>query len=58
MTNPLHQVSPSQRKYAHFYFLLDSYTPTGKEEQLYDTLVESFEALLAIEYIESQLGEG
>jgi hypothetical protein len=29
-----------------------------KEEQLYDILVESFEELLVIEYIELQLGEG
>ena len=40
------------------YKALRSYTPTGKEEQLYDILVESFEELLAIEYIELQLGEG
>jgi hypothetical protein len=39
------------------YKALRSYTPTGKEEQLYDILVESFEELLAIEYIELQLGE-
>jgi hypothetical protein len=35
-----------------------SYSPTEKEEQLYDILVESFEELLASEYIELQLGEG
>jgi hypothetical protein len=40
------------------YKALRSYTPTEKEEQLYDILVESFEELLAIEYIEFQLGEG
>ena len=40
------------------YKALRSYTPTGKEEQLYDILVESFEELLATEYIELQLGEG
>ena len=39
------------------YKVLRSYTPTGKEEQLYDILVESFEELLASEYIELQLGE-
>jgi hypothetical protein len=39
------------------YKALRSYTPTGKEEQLYDILVESFEELLASEYIELQLGE-
>jgi hypothetical protein len=39
------------------YKALRSYTPTDKEEQLYDILVESFEELLAIEYIELQLGE-
>jgi hypothetical protein len=39
------------------YKALRSYTPTGKEEQLYDILVESFEELLATEYIELQLGE-
>jgi hypothetical protein len=40
------------------YKALRNYTPTGKEEQLYDILVESFEELLTIEYIELQLGEG
>jgi hypothetical protein len=40
------------------YKALRSYTPTGKEEQLYDILVETFEELLATEYIELQLGEG
>jgi hypothetical protein len=39
------------------YKALKSYTPTEKEEQLHDILVESFEELLAIEYIELQLGE-
>jgi hypothetical protein len=39
------------------YKALRSYTPTEKEEQLYDILVESFEELLATEYIELQLGE-
>jgi hypothetical protein len=39
------------------YKALRYYTPTGKEEQLHDILVESFEELLAIEYIELQLGE-
>jgi hypothetical protein len=39
------------------YKALRSCTPTGKEEQLYDILVESFEEVLAIEYIELQLGE-
>jgi hypothetical protein len=39
------------------YKALRSYTPTGKEEQLYDILVESFEEMLASEYIELQLGE-
>jgi hypothetical protein len=39
------------------YKALRYYTPTGKEEQLYDILVESFEELLATEYIELQLGE-
>jgi hypothetical protein len=39
------------------YKALRSYTPTGKEEQLHDILVESFEELLATEYIELQLGE-
>ena len=39
------------------YKALRSYTPTEKEEQLYDILVESFEELLTIEYIELQLGE-
>ena len=40
------------------YKALRRHTPTGKEEQLYDILVESFEELLATEYIELQLGEG
>jgi hypothetical protein len=40
------------------YKALRSYTPTKKEEQLYGILVESFEELLAIEYIELQLDEG
>jgi hypothetical protein len=40
------------------YKALRNYTPTGKEEQLYDILVEVFEELLATEYIELQLGEG
>jgi hypothetical protein len=40
------------------YKALRSYTPTEKEEQLYDLLVESFEELLATEYIELQLGKG
>ena len=40
------------------YKALRSYTPTEKEEQLYDILVESFEELLATEYIVIQLGEG
>jgi hypothetical protein len=40
------------------YKALRRYTPTGKEEQLYDILVESFEELLTIVYIELQLGEG
>ncbi len=39
------------------YKALRSYTPTEKEEQLYEILVESFEELLATEYIELQLGE-
>jgi hypothetical protein len=39
------------------YKALRSYTPTGKEEQLHGILVESFEELLATEYIELQLGE-
>jgi hypothetical protein len=39
------------------YKALRSYTPTEKEEQLYDILVESFEELLATEYIGLQLGE-
>jgi hypothetical protein len=40
------------------YKALRSYTPTEKEEQLHGILVESFEELLATEYIELQLGEG
>jgi hypothetical protein len=40
------------------YKALRYYSPTGKEEQLYDVLVESFEELLATEYIELSLGEG
>jgi hypothetical protein len=40
------------------YKALRSYTPTEKEEQLRGILVESFEELLATEYIELQLGEG
>jgi hypothetical protein len=40
------------------YKALRGYTPTEKEEQLYDILVESFEELLTIEFIELQLGEG
>jgi hypothetical protein len=40
------------------YKALRSYAPTEKEEQRYDILVESFEELLTIEYIELQLGEG
>jgi hypothetical protein len=40
------------------YKALRSYTPTEKEEQLHDILVESFEELLVTEYIELQLGEG
>ena len=40
------------------YKALRSYNPTEKEEQLYGILVESFEELLAIEYIELQLSEG
>jgi predicted amidohydrolase YtcJ len=40
------------------YKALRSYSPTDKEAQLHDILVESFEELLAIEYIELQLGEG
>jgi hypothetical protein len=39
------------------YKALRRYPPTEKEEQLYDILVEWFEELLAIEYIELQLGE-
>ena len=39
------------------YKALRSYIPTEKEEQLYGILVESFEDLLTIEYIELQLGE-
>ena len=40
------------------YKALRYYTPTEKEAQLHDILVESFEELLAREYIELQLGEG
>jgi hypothetical protein len=40
------------------YKALRYYTPTEKEAQLHDILVESFEELLATEYIELQLGEG
>ena len=40
------------------YKALRSYTPTEKEAQLHGILVESFEELLATEYIELQLGEG
>jgi hypothetical protein len=40
------------------YKALRSYTPTEKEAQLHGILVESFEELLAMEYIELQLGEG
>ncbi len=39
------------------YKALRYYTPTKKEEQLHSILVESFEELLATEYIELQLGE-
>jgi hypothetical protein len=39
------------------YKALRRYTPTEKEEQQYDILVETFEELLATEYIELQLGE-
>ncbi len=39
------------------YKALRSYTPTEKEVQLHGILVESFEELLATEYIELQLGE-
>jgi hypothetical protein len=40
------------------YKALRYYTPTEKEAQLHDILVESFEELLTTEYIELQLGEG
>jgi hypothetical protein len=40
------------------YKALRSYTPTEKEAQLHGILIESFEELLATEYIELQLGEG
>jgi hypothetical protein len=39
------------------YKALRSYTPTEKEKQLHGILVEEFEELLTIEYIELQLGE-
>jgi hypothetical protein len=39
------------------YKALRSCTPTEKEEQLHGILVETFEDLLTIEYIELQLGE-
>ena len=39
------------------YKALRSYTPTEKEAHLHGILVESFEELLATEYIEFQLGE-
>jgi hypothetical protein len=39
------------------YKALRSYPPTEKEAHLHSILVESFEELLAIEYIELQLGE-
>ncbi len=39
------------------YKALRYYSPTEKEEQLHSILVESFEELLATEYIELQLGE-
>ena len=39
------------------YKALRYYSPTEKEEQLHGILVESFEELLATEYIELQLGE-
>jgi hypothetical protein len=39
------------------YKALRSYTPTEKEAHLHGVLVESFEELLATEYIELQLGE-
>ena len=39
------------------YKALRSYTPTEKEAHLHGILVESFEELLATEYIELQLGE-
>jgi hypothetical protein len=39
------------------YKALRYYPPTEKEAQLHDILVESFEELLATEYIELPLGE-
>jgi hypothetical protein len=39
------------------YKALRYYNPTEKEAQLHSILVESFEELLATEYIELQLGE-
>jgi hypothetical protein len=39
------------------YKALRYYGPTEKEAQLHGILVESFEELLATEYIEFQLGE-
>jgi hypothetical protein len=39
------------------YKALRYYTPTEKEAHLHGILVESFEELLATEYIELQLGE-
>ncbi len=39
------------------YKALRYYNPTEKEAQLHGILVESFEELLATEYIELQLGE-
>jgi hypothetical protein len=39
------------------YKALRYYTPTEKEAQLHGILVESFEEMLASEYIELQLGE-
>jgi hypothetical protein len=40
------------------YKALRYYSPTEKEAQLHGILVESFEELLTVEYIELQLGEG
>jgi hypothetical protein len=40
------------------YKALRYYSPTEKEAQLHGILVQSFEELLVIEYIELQLGEG